>query len=120
MFIWFHLLDRQVVDRDGQLVGKVDDVELSDEDPPRVVALLLGPRALGERMGGWFGRLIADVTTRLHSDAGPYRARIPYEHVAEVGTEIRLRVRRELLPEPALEEWLREHVIGRIPGAGDA
>ena len=26
MFVWFHLLDRQVVDRDGQLVGKVDAV----------------------------------------------------------------------------------------------
>jgi len=120
VFVWFHLLDRQVVDRDGQLVGKVDDVELSDEDPPRVVALLLGPRPLGERMGGWLGGLIANAATRLHSESGPYRARIPYEHVASTGTEIRLRVRRELLPEPALEEWLREHVIGRIPGSSDA
>ncbi len=120
MYVWFHLLDRQVVDRDGQLVGKVDDVELSDEDPPRVVALLLGPRALGERMGGWLGRLIAGVATRLHSANGPYRARIPYEHVAGVDTVVQLRTRRELLPEPALEEWLSEHVIGRIPGASDA
>jgi sporulation protein YlmC with PRC-barrel domain len=120
MFVGFHLLDRQIVDRDGQLVGKVDEVELSDEDPPRVVALLLGPRPLGERMGGWLGRLIADVTTRLHSEGGPYRARIPYEHVAAIDSEIHLRVRRELLPEPALEEWLREHVIGRIPGSSDA
>ena len=120
MYLWFHLLDRQVVDRDGQLVGKVDDVELSDEDPPRVVALLLGPKALGERMGGWLGHLIANVATRLHGTAGPYRARIAYEHVARVDSAIVLRIRRELLDEPALEAWLREHVIGRIPGSGHA
>jgi hypothetical protein len=98
----------------------VDDVELSDGDPPRVVALLLGPRPLGERMGGWLGRFIAGVATRLHSAEGPYRARIPYDQVADVDTVIHLRIRRELLPEPALEEWLSEHVIGRIPGASDA
>jgi sporulation protein YlmC with PRC-barrel domain len=120
VFVWFHLLDRQIVDRDGQLVGKVDDVELSDGDPPRVTALLLGPWALGERMGGWLGGVIAGTAARLHGTRGPYRARIPYEQVDHVDTMIHLRIRRELLPEPALEEWLRDHVIARIPGASDA
>ncbi len=120
MYLWFHLLDRQVVDRDGQMVGKVDDVELSDEDPPRVVALLLGPRALGERMDGRLGRLVAGTAARLHGLGGPYRARIAYEHVARVDSAIELRIRKELLDEPELEVWLRDHVIGRIPGAWHA
>jgi hypothetical protein len=33
---------------------------------------------------------------------------------------VRLSVRRELLTEPALEEWLRDHVIDRIPGGDHA
>jgi sporulation protein YlmC with PRC-barrel domain len=120
MFLGFHLLDRQVMDRDGLLVGKVDDLELSDEDPPRVVALLLGPQALGERMGGWLGRFLADAARRLRGPGDPDPIRVPYDQVAEINTAVHLRIRRELLPEPALEVWLREHVIGRIPGASRA
>ena len=31
-----------------------------------------------------------------------------------------LNIRRELLPEPELERWLREHVVARIPGSDHA
>jgi len=120
VFLGFHLLDRQVIDRDGLLVGKVDDVELSTDDPPRVAALLLGPVALGERMGGWLGRTIAGVARRARAAGDRDPIRIPYDQVAQVDTAVHLRIRRDLLPEPALEEWLREHVIGRIPGADHA
>jgi sporulation protein YlmC with PRC-barrel domain len=39
-----HLLDRQLIDqRNGRLLGKVDDVELDlDSDPPVVTALIAG------------------------------------------------------------------------------
>ena len=54
----FHLLDRQIVDIDGEPVGKVDDVELT-LDPAtgrlRVTALLSGQQVLGERIGGRVG-----------------------------------------------------------------
>ena len=48
-----HLLDRQIIDRDGRLVGKVDDVELSEEADGtlRVSGLLLGTPALLPRFG---------------------------------------------------------------------
>ncbi|RYP81583.1 hypothetical protein EKO23_23375 [Nocardioides guangzhouensis] len=48
-----HLLDRQIVDRDERLVGKVDDVELSEEADGtlRVSGLLLGTAALLPRFG---------------------------------------------------------------------
>jgi sporulation protein YlmC with PRC-barrel domain len=120
VYVGFHLLDRQVLDRDGLMVGKVDDVELSGDDPPRVVALLLGPQALGERMGGWLGRVIADVSRRLHPAGQPAPTRIAYEQVARVDSAVWLRIPRTDLPEPALEGWLREHLIDRIPGADRA
>jgi sporulation protein YlmC with PRC-barrel domain len=115
----FDLLDRQILDLDGKPVGKVDDIELGidDDGVPYVLALLVGQQALGRRIGGWFGRLVENVARRLEPtpDIGPIR--IPYEVVARVTSAVDLSVRRELLAEPALEVWLRDHLIGRIPGA---
>ncbi|GII23756.1 hypothetical protein [Planosporangium mesophilum] len=120
MFIGFHLLDRQIIDCDGLLVGKVDDVELSDGDPPEVAALLMGPQVLGERMGGRLGRVLARLAHRLHAAVDPGPARIPYRDVAVRVSAVHLRISYRDLPRPALEGWLCDHVIERIPGAGRA
>lgn len=115
------LLDRQILDCDEQPVGKVDDVELSDpqEGRLRVTALLLGPQAYGQRLGGRIGASIASTGARLAGTDAPIR--IPIELVDEIGVSIRLRVPIERLDRvERLEDWLREHVIGRIPGAGSA
>jgi hypothetical protein len=42
-----HLLDRQLVDSDGRLAGKVDDleIELPEGGSPLVTAILAGPGA---------------------------------------------------------------------------
>ena len=56
-----HLLDRQVVDRDGLLVCKVDDLEITFYDhgsPPAVTPILTGPAALVPRMSGRTGHLL--------------------------------------------------------------
>jgi hypothetical protein len=120
MFVGFHLLDRQIIDCDGLLVGKVDNVELSDDDPPRVVALLLGPVVLGQRMDGRLGRAIAGLARRLRRDADPAPTRIPYEQVARLDTAVHLRIPRGDLPRPALEAWLCDHFVDRLPGASRA
>jgi sporulation protein YlmC with PRC-barrel domain len=114
----FNLLDRQIVDSDGNMIGNVDDVELDMTGPnPRVVALLVGQQALGDRIGGALGRWMAGAARRLapHPDTPPIR--VPYDLVASVGSDVVLRVTRDLLPEPPLETWLRQHLIDRIPGA---
>lgn len=112
--IEFHLLDRQIVDIEGQLMGKVDDVELEPtaDGSYRVVALLTGRRVLGERVGGLLGR----VLRRLR----PAALRITYDHVLEVGNHVTLSLRSEVFDVPPLEHLLRERLIGRIPGAGRA
>jgi sporulation protein YlmC with PRC-barrel domain len=119
LHIDFHLLDRQIVDRDGMMIGNVDDVELQpgDDGELRVVALLVGQHVLGERVGGVIGRLLTATARRLSSAENLQPLRIPYDLVAEVGSEIRLSIRGELLTELPLEAWLREHLIDRIPGA---
>ncbi len=120
-FVAFDLLDRQILDRDGQAVGKVDDVEfrVGADGLPYLDALLVGPRALGDRLGGWLGRWVTGVAARLDRDR-PGPVRIPYDQVDHVNSAVWLKIRRELLPEPQLETWLREHLIDRIPGNHDA
>lgn len=121
MFVGFNLLDRQIVDRTGALVGKVDDVELTlpPDGPPLVTALLVGQEPLGERLGGRLGAVLAGAARRLRVP-GSAPVRIPFETVAEIGPAITLSIARDLLTEAPLEEWLRTHLIGRIPGAQHA
>jgi sporulation protein YlmC with PRC-barrel domain len=120
LYVSFHLLDRQIVDRDGLEVGKVDEVELGIDDrgAPYLAALLVGPQAFGPRISGWLGRLLTGLARRLRTDrSGPLR--IPYDLVRQVDSAVELSVRRDLLREPELESWLREHLIGRIPGSAE-
>lgn len=115
------LLDRQILDRDDEPVGKVDDVELSDpaHGPIRLVALLLGPQAYGYRLGGRLGRWIAATSERLSGTAEPIR--LPMELVDQIGVSIKLKVGiNELDRVERLDHWLRDYLIGRIPGADSA
>ena len=122
MLIGFDLLDRQIVDRDGEPVGKDDDVELDYDErgDAYVTGLLLGQQALGERIGGGLGRWISAIARRMSEPPDQPPIRIGFDLVAKIDSAVHLSVARELLPEPPLEVWLRDHLIGRIPGAGDA
>src|SRR5689334_17318137 len=102
MLIGFDLLDRQILDRDGRPVGKVDDVELTyDADgTPYISALLIGQQALGQRIGGVLGRWIAGTARKLADPPDKKPIRIGFEQVASINSAVNLSVRRELLPEP--------------------
>jgi sporulation protein YlmC with PRC-barrel domain len=122
VLIGYDLLDRQILDRAGEPVGKVDDVEIDvgADGAPYVAALLVGQQVLGERIGGRLGGWMAGAARRLSPTPGGTPLRIPYDLVATVTSAVNLSVHRELLPEAPLEAWLRDHLIGRIPGASDA
>lgn len=116
------LLDRQVVDRDGQLVCKVDDLELTagPDGVPYVTAILVGPRALGPRLGGRLGRWVAALAARLAADPGTDPPRIPFGAVTDVHSAVDVdRTRDELGVDP-LESRVDRHVISRIPGSRHA
>jgi sporulation protein YlmC with PRC-barrel domain len=108
------LLDRQLVDADGRLVGKVDDLELSgpDDGPPVVTAVLAGPAALGSRISATLTRR----WTRRYPGTRP--TRIPFGEVRDLGMQIT--VSAGVRGGTGAEDWLRAHVIDRIPGARHA
>lgn len=117
-----NLLDRQLVDRDGRLCGKVDDVELQRRDDGTLVvtALLTGPGALGHRLPGVLGRMTLAVWRRLHVEQDPEPARIPYEQITAIESGVRLAAGRAELPNGDLENWARTVIVGKLPGASHA
>ena len=83
------ILDQQVVDRNGQRLGKVDGVilELREGQPPRIAAIEIGPVTLARRMhprlAARLERLlewVAPVAEEI--GAAPYLA-IPERNAAE-------------------------------------
>jgi sporulation protein YlmC with PRC-barrel domain len=107
-----HLLDRQVVDTDGNPVGKVDDVEI-DEDG-YVVALLVGPHAIAARLGGRLGDWLGFWTRVLGGATEP--TRIDVDLLTDLGSHVTVARTRTQLGAHRNEDRVREYLIGRIPG----
>ena len=107
-----HLLDRQVLDRNGVPVVAVDDLELSDvpldtdlrpgTPAPVIESLLSGP-VLGTRIFG--GRPPANQLDR-----------IPWSDISRIETAISLDVAGDELDLTWRERWVRDRIIARIPG----
>lgn len=110
-----HVLDRQMLDRDGVPVSTVDDVEVDgielgaavDHDRrPTVSAVLIGAAVLPRIFGGGMPR------SRW--------ARIPWSTVARLDTTITLDARADDLDVLWLERWIRDRIVARIPGGRHA
>jgi sporulation protein YlmC with PRC-barrel domain len=113
------LLDRQIVDVEGRMAGKVDDLELAYATepgaPPSVVAILAGPGALSHRLGGRLGLWLDSAQRRLADDPAP--AQISFGVVKRIGNHLELSVARDELGVMRFERWVRDRIIARIPGA---
>ncbi len=117
----FDFLDQQIVDADGLPLGRVEDVELAQAGraAPRITAVLTGIEALGERMDGALGASLARVAARLRPPASDEGAtRIDPDLIESAGPKVELRVGHDELPHvAAVERWLSERLVSRIPGA---
>ena len=122
LYAGLHLLDRQLVDPDGRLCGNVDDLELHVPDDgglPIVTAMLTGPGVLAAAPAAASGAAWAGCTSRWCVGwAGA--PRIPFTHVHDVGDHVVLTVTRHDLDAQCTEEWVRVHVVAKIPGSDRA
>ena len=111
------LLDKQLVDRDGRRMGKVDGVVIHPRrgKAPRVTAIETGAAVLGARIHPGLGRrverLLAGLTPRAREPV-----RVPLEKILQRGLEIHVDVDARRTSALAVERWLAEKVVGRIPG----
>jgi sporulation protein YlmC with PRC-barrel domain len=110
------LLDRQLVDPDGRMAGKVDDVRLvfGETGAPIATEILGGPGALARRIGGRLGAWIASVHARLQGGSRDPAA-ISFGVVASIDDHVTLTVSREQLATFVFEAWARDHVIRKLP-----
>ena len=124
MDVGLEVLDRQIVDSNGRLAGKVDDLELvfpeEGAGPPYVVAIISGPGALARRLGGRLGGWLEAAHGRLHDEQPPRPARVPFSVVKRIGNDVEVSVERASLESNRMEQWVSGHVIGKIPGAQHA
>jgi hypothetical protein len=105
------VLDHALVDADEQLCGIVDDIDVSGGfgEPLRVTGLLVGPGAWGPRLPALFAWLAARWF-------GTRCTRVPWEEVAEVGENIKLRSRAATLGLGTVDRrW--GLLVAKLPGS---
>jgi sporulation protein YlmC with PRC-barrel domain len=107
------VLDQQVIDARGIHMGKVDGVILSLGDgPARVSALVIGGTTLLWRIHAGLARWVE----RRRGGQG-HVDRIPWDQVMKIGVDIKVNFEAERSPALHWERWVRDRIIGRIPGA---
>jgi hypothetical protein len=111
------VLDKQLTDEHGEKAGRVDGIviELRSDRPPRVVAVEVSPITMLARLSGRLARRYA----RIDRHFGPGRGapfRIEWHRITRRAPTLDFNLGLESTPINAVEDWLRVHVVERIPG----
>ena len=107
------VLDQEVIDRHDHAMGKVDGLvlEVRPGEPARVTHIVVGGTTLLWRIH----RGLARWVERRRGKGRP--AIIPWNRVLRVGVDVKVDVDAAGSPALHWERWVRDHLIGRIPGA---
>jgi sporulation protein YlmC with PRC-barrel domain len=111
------VLDKQMLDSRRRKMGKVDGIvlELAEGRRPRVIALETGVPTLARRLSRRLGRVVDALVQRL-SPERPGSCRVPWRRVRQIDLDVYVDLDAEGSPVFALERWLQQHVVARIPG----
>jgi sporulation protein YlmC with PRC-barrel domain len=117
-----HLLDRQVVDRAGLMVCKVDDLEITEDvdGALAVTGILVGPAALWPRLSGVLGHWLREMWLRLgiQYDGRDVPSYVGLDLVREIGSSVLLDADREgiLVRQPPTPAARQRHRMGELVG----
>ena len=115
------VLDNQLVDREGTFMGRVDGLVLSFEEgeQPRVDRLELGFVVLARRIHPRVEKWVEAIRRRFPVRKTAIQV-VPWSLVAEINAQhLKLDIDAYDTPAFAWERWLRDHVVAKLPGAGD-
>jgi hypothetical protein len=112
------LLDKQLVDREGEPLGRVDGIVMSysGDAPPHITHFELGAQTLARRLPSPFQRVLAWLGHRL-SPRGSQPYRIEVSRIIQLGRTIKIDIDGTRSAARETERWVRDHIIGRIPGS---
>src|SRR4051795_731451 len=113
MKLGLQVLDQQLVDRNDINMGKVDGVvlELREDRPPRVSAILTGGHLLARRLHPRL-EILARLLTRRFAPGRMEPMRIPWEKVMKIGVDVKADVAAD--EGSPWEHWVRDHILRRI------
>lgn len=113
------VLDEQIKDSKGRQAGRVDGIvlELRDGKPPRVTHVEVGPTTLLSRFSRRLARWYSRHDRKIGKDRG-VAFRVPWTRLTRDGPGYVMDIDAESTPIFALEDWLRQHIVDHIPGAG--
>ena len=111
------ILDEQLRDSKGRQAGRIDGIvlDLREGKPPRIGYVDVSPITLLSR----FNRRLAQWYARYDRKLGEGRGvatRIPWTRLRRDGPSFVMDIDAESTPIFALEDWLRRHIVERIPG----
>ena len=118
MRLFADVLDEQLHDSKGRNAGRIDGIilELRENAPPRLTYVEVSPITLLARFSTRLARWYARFDRRLGPGRGaPFR--IPWNRLTREHQAFRMDLDVESTSINALEDWLRERIVQRIPGS---
>jgi sporulation protein YlmC with PRC-barrel domain len=111
------LLDKQVVDRNGQELGRVDSVilELHSDGSATVSAIEVGLISFARRLHPFLGRGARAIEVVLGLDPGR-PVRIPFSKIIDFDKDVKVDLTTTDTPVTAVEQQARR-LVSSIPGA---
>lgn len=119
-----HVVDKDILDKNGVRAGKVDDLLLDFGEPgadgrlpdPVVEAIITGPMTLSRYLWRWVGAL-ARSFYRLCGLKDPRPTQIPWRAVTEINVVVYVDINRDETSIVQLQQAAERRFIDRLPGS---
>lgn len=117
MDVFRDILDKQLLDRKGIKMGKVDGLvmTMSPRARPRIAFIEMGSITLARRLGPRTARLVARLGALFGGDPTPQPFRVASDKIRNIGVDIELTIDIESTPLNIWHERLRRHILNRMP-----
>jgi len=117
MDVFRDILDKQLLDRKGIKMGKVDGLvmTMSPRARPRIAFIEMGSITLARRLGPRTARLVARLGALFGGDPTRQPFRVASDKIRNIGVDIELTIDIESTPLNIWHERLRRHILNRMP-----